>query len=148
MGAEGNGEAAELGEMVGDDGGGDLVHGQASVLLWYVDGHQAEITGFFQQGAGNVEMLGLNRFGFGKHLVANKVRGGARDLALLFGEVFRGHDLVRRAFLDEEASAANDSLQYLCRCCQLFAPWSLVDRFENARGAHASTNTHGHQSVP
>ena len=110
MGTEGNGEAAKLGEMVGDDRGGDLVHGQAAVLLGYVDGHQAEIAGFFQQGAGDVEMLGFNLFGFGKHLVANKIRGGARDLALLFAEVFRGHDLVRRALLNEEASAANDSL--------------------------------------
>ena len=44
MRAEGDGEAAQLRQMIGDDGGGDLVHGQAAVSLRDIDRHEAKIA--------------------------------------------------------------------------------------------------------
>ena len=81
--------------MVGDDGRGDFVHGETAVGLRDIDRHEAQISRFFQQGAGYVEMLGFDLLGRRQDFVANKVGGGAGDLPLLIGEVFRGHDFVR-----------------------------------------------------
>ena len=47
VGAEGHGEAAQLGEIIGNNGGGDLVHGEAAIGLRNVDRHEAEVAGFF-----------------------------------------------------------------------------------------------------
>ena len=121
MGAEGDGEAGEFGEMIGDNRGGDLVHGQAAVGLGNVDRHEAEVSGFFQEGAGHFEMLGLNFVGRGKDFVADKLGGGARDLTLLFAEVFRGHDVFRGALLDEEAATGNRAVQNFRRCGHCFS---------------------------
>ena len=57
---EGDGEAGLLGDVLGDDGGGDLVHLEAAVLLGDVDGGEAEVCGFFEQAARDGEVLGLD----------------------------------------------------------------------------------------
>ena len=49
MRAEGDGEATQLREMIGNDGGGDLIHSEAAVRLRDIHGHQAQIAGLFQQ---------------------------------------------------------------------------------------------------
>ena len=45
-----DGEAALLGDVLGDDGGGHLVHLQAAVLLGDIDGGEAEVGGLLASG--------------------------------------------------------------------------------------------------
>ena len=62
---KGDGEAALLGDVVGDDGGGDLVHLEAAVLLGDIDRGEAEVGGLLDEAAGDGEVLGLDLVGAG-----------------------------------------------------------------------------------
>ena len=106
---EGDGEAALLGDVVGDDGGGHLVHLEAAVLLGDVDGGEAEVGGLLDEAAGDGEVLGLDLVGRGDDLVGGEVGGGLGDLALLFGEVF-GEEAVGGGGVGDEEAAAGDDL--------------------------------------
>ncbi len=57
VGGEGYGEAALLGDVVGDDGGGHLVHLEAAVLFGDVDGGEAEVGGLLDEAAGDAKSL-------------------------------------------------------------------------------------------
>ncbi len=60
VGGEGDGEAGQLADGFGDDGGGDLIHSEAAVGFGNIHGHEAEIAGLAQQGAGDGEVLGFD----------------------------------------------------------------------------------------
>ncbi len=124
MGGEGYGEAALLGDVVGDDGGGHLVHLEAAVLFGDVDGGEAEVGGLLDEAAGDGEVLGLDLVGGGDDLVEGEVGGGLGDLAVLLGEVL-GEEAVRgRGVGDEEAAAWNDggSVRIFCLLYDFHVP--------------------------
>ncbi len=73
MRAEGDGEAGEHRHAVGDDRGGDLVHGEAAVVFGDIDRHQAEVAGLFQQAAGHVEVLGFDLVGGGQDFIRGEL---------------------------------------------------------------------------
>ena len=151
---EDDGEAALLGDVVGDDGGGDLVHLQAAVLLGNVDGGKAKLGGLLEEAASDGKVLGLDLIGDGNDLVGGKLGRGLGDLALLFGEVFREEAVLRRGVGDEEGAAGKNSLvggvRRDGRCGHHQAPstgqqlYSLKD----SGGAHASAYTHCYHAVP
>jgi hypothetical protein len=66
-------------------------------------------------------LLGLDLLSVGKNLVAHKLGGGARNLTLLFAEVFRRHDVIGGALLDEEAATGNCVVQNFRRCGHCFS---------------------------
>ena len=91
-------EAAQLGEMVGHDRRRDLIHGQAAVFLRDVDGHQAEISSFLEQGAGDVEVLRLDLL---PPPGRTSLRTNSEAVRAIWRcssvKVFRGHDVVGQA---------------------------------------------------
>ncbi len=80
--------------MVGDDGGGDLVHFQAAVGFRNFHRAEAELTRFLQQLAGDGEVLVLHLLDIGDNLVDGKLLRGLPDELVLLGEIFRSKDLV------------------------------------------------------
>ncbi len=105
VGAEGHRETGELADGFGDERAGDLVHLQAAVLFGDVDGHEAEVAGFAEQGAGDGEVLGFDLGGRRQHFVGSEFHRGFGDLAVFVGEVLGRENILRVAFFDEEAAA-------------------------------------------
>ena len=93
--APGGGEAGVLGDVVGDDGGGDLVHFQAAVGFGDLDAAQAEFAGLLQQIARDGEILVLDLLGVGQDLVDGELFRRLRDELVLLGEIFGREDFVR-----------------------------------------------------
>ena len=105
--APGGGKPAVLGDMVGDDGGGDFVHFEPAIGFGNFDSAQAEVAGFFQQVARNREILVFDFIGLGKNLVVGKLFGGLPNHVLLLGKIFRGEDIGSLPFFEQEAAAGN-----------------------------------------
>ena len=77
--AEGHGEGTLLGDAVGDDGRGHLVHLRAAVLFRNIDTRQSKLRGFVQQLAAEGEILVLDAVGVGHNLLAwRSLRRSAR----------------------------------------------------------------------
>lgn len=107
---EGNGEAALLGDIVGDDRGGHLVHLEAAVLLRDIDRGKSEFAGLADQAARDVELLGFDAVRQRHHFVGGEVGGGARNLAMLFGEIFGEEAVCGFGCSDKKAAAGYDSV--------------------------------------
>ncbi len=105
--APGGGEAGVLGDVVGDDGGGDLVHLQAAVGFGNLDAAQAQVAGLLQQIAGDGEVLVLDLLDVGKDLVDREFFRGLADELVLLGEIFGSEDFVRLALFEQKAAAGN-----------------------------------------
>ncbi len=93
MGAPGGGKAGILGDVVGDDGGGDFVHFEAAVGLGNLDAAEAEVASLFQQIAGNRVILVLDLLGLGQNFVDGKFFGRLPDHLVLLGKIFRGEHI-------------------------------------------------------
>ena len=94
-----------FGDVLGDDGGGDLVHLEAAVLFGDVGGGEAEFGGLLDEAAGDGEVLMLDGVGVGDDFVEGEVGGGLGDLAMLFGEVLGEEAFGGGGVGDEEGSA-------------------------------------------
>ena len=116
MSAPGDTEASRFGNIVGDNGGGDLVHLHSAVLLGNVDRGQAKLTGFLDQVAADGEVFVLNLVDVRDDLFQRKLFGRLGDLAMLVGEVLRSEDLFGLNIFDEKAAACDFRLGNCCRC--------------------------------
>ena len=81
------------------------------------------------------------------HFVGGELDRRLGDLPVFVGEILRRENILRLALFGEEAAA-------LCTLCHhrrsivAIAIPSLVQTFENSRGAHAAAHAHGHHAVP
>ena len=101
--APGGGEAGVLRDVVGDDGGGDFVHLEAAVGFGDLDGAQPQVAGFFQQIAGDGEILVLDLLDVGKNFVDREFFRRLPDELVLLGEIFGRENFVRLARLRAES---------------------------------------------
>ncbi len=91
--------------MVGDDGGGDLVHLQAAIGFRDFDAAQAQVAGLLQQIASDGEILVLHLLGVGKDFVDRELFRRLPDELMLLGEIFGSEDFVRLALFEQKAAA-------------------------------------------
>src|SRR5437763_172993 len=103
--AKGHAEAAGDGEMLGDDGRGNLVHIGAAVLLRDVNVGDADLAGLADQRARDRKFLVLDLLDVGKDFVLRELVCSLRNLPVLVRQVLRREDLVNLVFFNEETSA-------------------------------------------
>ena len=84
-----------LRDVIGDNGGGDLVHFKSAVGFGDFDRAQPEFAGLFQQFAGNGEILVLDLLGVRQDLVDGKLFRRLSDQLVLFAEIFRSEYCLR-----------------------------------------------------
>ena len=105
--APGGGKACVLGDVVGDHGGGDLVHFEAAVGFGNFDSAQAQVSGLLQQIARDGKVLVLHLLGVGQDLVDRKLLRRLPDQLVLLGEILRSEDFVSLALFEQKAAAGN-----------------------------------------
>src|SRR5215472_1303992 len=106
----GGGKAGVLGDVVGDDSGGNLVHFEAAVGLRNFRRAEAQLAGFLQQLAGDGEVLVLDFLDVGNDLIDGELFGGLRDQFVLIGKILGGEDFGGLAFFEQKAAAGNFSI--------------------------------------
>ena len=107
VGAPGGGKPGVLGNVVGDDGGGDFVHFQAAVGFGNFNSAEAEVAGFLQQVARDREILVFDFIGLRQDFVVGKLFGGLPDHLLLFGKIFGSEDIGSLPLFEQKAAAGN-----------------------------------------
>src|SRR5580704_13808873 len=107
MRAPSRGEAGILRDVVGDDGGGNLVHLKAAISFGNFNAAQAKLAGLFQQLPRNREILMLDFLRVGQDLVNGEFFRRLADELVLFGEVFRSENLIGAAGFEQEAAAGD-----------------------------------------
>src|SRR5208282_2552444 len=90
VGAPSGGKPGVLGNIVGDNGGGDFVHFKAAVSLGNLNSAKAEVAGLFQQSARNRVILVFDLFRLRQNFIDRKLFGRLPDHLLLLGEIFWG----------------------------------------------------------
>ncbi len=100
-------EAGVFRDVVGDDGGGDFIHFEAAVGFGNFNRAEAELSGFFQQIAGDREVFVFDLLDVGQNLVGRELFRRLRDELMLLGEVFGGEDLRGLTLFQQETAAGN-----------------------------------------
>ncbi len=113
--APGGGEARVLGDVVGDDGGGDFVHFEAAVGFGNFDAAQSQVASLLQQIASDGEILVLHLLDVGQDFVDCEFLRGLPDQLMLLGEILRRENLVNLALFEQKA-AARDFGAGNCSC--------------------------------
>jgi hypothetical protein len=108
--APGGGEASIFRDVVGDDRGGDFVHFEAAVGFGNLDGAQPEFAGFFQQVAGNREVLVLDLLGIRQNFVDGKFLRRLPDELVLLAEIFGRENVFGLPRFQQKAAAGNPGL--------------------------------------
>ena len=107
MCAPGGGEACVLGDVIGDHGGGDLVHFQAAVGFGNFDPAQSQVPGLLQQIARDGKVLVLHLLGVGQDFVDRELFRGLPNELMLLGKILRSEDFVNLALFEQKAAAGD-----------------------------------------
>ena len=89
MAAPSGREARVLCNVVGDDGGGNLVHLEAAVGLWNFDAAQSKFARLLEKLARDGEIFVLDLLHIGQDFVDCKFFRSLADELMLLGEIFR-----------------------------------------------------------
>jgi hypothetical protein len=87
------GIGAVSGDAFGDDHGGSEIHLHAAEFLRQDHARETQLTGFAEDGDGQAGILVLDRVDVRRNLFVPEFLGGARDGAMLFGEILGRKDL-------------------------------------------------------
>ncbi len=136
--APGRGETGVLRDVVGDHGGGDFIHFEATVGFGDLDSAQTQFPGLLQQAAGNGEIFVLHLLHVRQDLVDGEFLRGLPNQLLLFGEVFGREDFVGTARFKQEAAAGDSGFGNCCGCGHVLI--SNPHRTKN-RGVDAEKST-------
>jgi len=106
VGAEGDREAGQPRDILGDDGRGDLIEREAAAVLGHIDAQQTKVASLAHEFAQQVEVLALEGNGDGQHFPFRKGCGGGGDLPLLGRKVFGDKDAFRAGVFEEKTTAS------------------------------------------
>ena len=109
--APGGGKAGIFRDVVGNDGGGDFVHFEAAIGFGNLAPAEPEFAGFFQQIAGDGEILVLDLLDVGQDLIDRELFRCLPDQLMLLGEVFGREDFVGLALFEQKAAAGDFGLR-------------------------------------
>ena len=115
MSAPGGCEAGVLGDVVGDDGGGDFVQFQSAVGFRYFNAAEAEVARLFQQIARDREVLMFDFFYLRQDFIDRELLCGLSNHLLLFSEVF-GSKHVGSLPLFQQKATTEDLRLGNCSC--------------------------------
>ncbi len=104
VGAPGGGESGVLGDVVGDNGGGDFVQFQSAVGFRYFNAAEAEVARLFQQVARDREVLMFDFLYLGQDFIDRELFRGLSNHLLLFSEVFRSKHVGSLPLFQQKAT--------------------------------------------
>src|SRR6185503_5311076 len=100
--AERGGKRSRAPDVFADERTTRLIETKSAVLFGNVGANQTEVSRFTDEFARQFPVVLLELVDARHHFVIDKLPRGVGDHAMLFGEVFRRKDLLRRALLDQE----------------------------------------------
>ena len=120
--APGCAEAAVLRQTIGDDGGSDFIHLHAAVLFGNINAAQPKFSCLLHQFPGDGEVFVLHLVNIGNNFLVGEFFCGLRNEQVLLAEIFWSENILRRAFLDQEAAAADFVSRYCSNRSHILSP--------------------------
>src|SRR5262249_7532090 len=102
FGAERSGKRSRASDVLADERAARLVETKATVLFRYVGADQSEVSRFANEFARQFPIVLFELIETWVHLVVDELPRGIGNHAMLFGEIFRGEDLLRVSLLDQK----------------------------------------------
>ena len=137
MSAPGRREAGVLGDVIGDDRGGDFIHFQAAVRLRNLHARKPQLPSLLQQIARDLKFLVFDALDVGKNLVDRKLFGSLPDQRVLLAEIF-GSKYFRRLPLFQKERTASDLGLWNCSSRHLDKPNPFQSKIWRSKSSKSS----------